>query len=104
AGAARADARGLERAAGAVRVADEERRGLVDVDRAPAALRRERRGLRRHLLDGPDDPEREVDEVRAEVGDRRAAEGALEAPVEGDARVEELVGEPRAAPEQDVAD
>src|SRR5581483_7203077 len=100
---ARADARHLEGATGAVREADEAGGRLVDVDRTPAPLARERLRLGGRLVDAADDPQREVDEVRPQVGDRARAHRALEAPVERDVRVEKLVGQPRCPPEQHLA-
>ena len=89
---------------GPSREANEGRRRLVDLDSATAPLAGEGRGLRAHLLDLADDPEREIDGVRPEIGDRRPAHAPLEAPVERDLGVEELVREPGCAPEQDLAD
>ena len=42
--------------------------------------------------------------MTAEVGDRRATHRPLEAPVEGDLGVDELVGEPRRAPQAHLAE
>src|SRR5262249_59536343 len=79
----RANATHLE---GAARSVDERReagRRFVNLDEPPATLARERLRLRCNLVDLSHDPEREVDQVRAEVGDRRSAHRPLERPVDG---------------------
>src|SRR5439155_7230833 len=81
----------LERSAWSVRKAHQHRRRLVDVNRTTAPLGREGLRLRSDVHDLSNHPECKVDQVSAEIGDRRRSHRALETPVEGNVRIEELV-------------
>src|SRR5918912_4060534 len=98
------DFRNLEGSAGATGELEDCRRRLVDIDAASTSPARECVGLRAHAVDVANHPQGEIDQVRAEVSDRRATKSSIEAPVELDRRIEKLVGEPESTPEVDRAD
>ena len=94
----------LEDTPPAGREAHERRRGLVHGDRPSRALWVERFRLAAHLADRPRHPGRHVDEMAAEVGDGGPAHRSVEAPIERDRRIDELVGEPACPHQPDLPD
>src|SRR3989441_8815335 len=94
----------LEHAQRASLESDQGRRGIVDGHVLVRSPPHERRRLGAHLRDAARHPGRHVDEVASEVRDRGGAHGPVEAPVEWNRRVDELIRKPDRAHQADRAD
>src|SRR5689334_12938102 len=98
AGSPHTTARRFQHAAGARRESHQGRGGVVDRDRPDGAellgvgaLGDESRRLAADLGNIAHHPDRHVDQMAAEIGDRRSAHPPVEAPVERNLRIYELI-------------